>query len=289
MRVAHIIMVHKSPEQLLRLVKKLDHAQFDFYIHVDKKVDILAFEHILTLPNLKFIKNRVNCNWGGNSLLTGIVSALTEVLSFEVRYDFINLLSAQDYPLYPAESIYTYLEANKGTNFISFDASRQTDWWKAAVSRYEKYHFTDLNIKSKYFFQKVVNTVMPKRKFPIYAELYGGSKSTWWTITYDCAKLISDQLSNNRKLIKFIRYSWGTDEFIVATIIMNSKFRDSTVNNNLRYIDWSEGNPNPKLLGMEDLEKITASKMLFARKFDISYDKEVLTSIDNRPDSINQV
>lgn len=280
MRIAHIIMAHKNPYQLLRMIKKLDHAQFDFYIHIDRKVLLDPFSAIIQMPNVKFINNRINCNWGGNSLLTGIISSLNEALSYGIHYDFLNLLSAQDYPLHSSEYIYTFLKKEKDKNFISFDLSRETVWWKEAISRYEKYHFTDVNFKWKYPLQALVNRVLPTRKFPIYSDLYGGSKSSWWTISYDCAKLISHELSHNKKLMRFIKYAWGTDEFVVATIIMNSKFRDSVVNNNLRYIDWSEGNPNPKLLRMEDFEKIKRSEMLFARKFDTTVDEEILEKID---------
>lgn len=280
MRVAHIIMAHKNPDQLLRMITKLDHPGFDFYVHIDNKILLDSFKAIFELANVRPIKKRINCNWGGNSLLTAVTSALNEVLSTGINYDFVNLLSAQDYPLHSSAHIYNYFEKAKGKNFISFDISADTTWWKEATSRYEKYHFTDINIKWKYGLQKIVNSVMPSRKFPMYSELYGSSDSTWWTISYECARLVADQLSHNKKLLNFIKYAWGTDEFVVATIIMNSDFRDSVINNNLRYIDWSEGNPHPKLLGIDDFEKIKSSEMLFARKFDALFDEEILDRID---------
>lgn len=288
MRVAHLVMTHKNPAQLIRMVSRMIHPDFDFYIHVDNKVNIDDFNLVLKLPNVTFIKNRINCNWGGNSLLTGIVSALNEIFSKKESYDFINLLSGQDYPLVPPAAIHHYLNTRKGNNFISFDPHRDTLWWKEAVLRYEKYHFTDVNFKWKYGIQKIFNNILPNRKFPIYKELYGSSNSSWWAISIDCAKLIAHELTKNKKLINFIKYSWGTDEFVVATIIMNSEFKDSTINNNLRYIDWSEGKPNPKILGMQDFDSIKESNMLFARKFDIQIDNKVLHQIDQELLSMKQ-
>lgn len=280
MRIAHIIMAHKNPGQLLRMIKKLYHPNFDIYVHVDKKVELDPFKVILEVPNVRFINNRIHCNWGANSFLVAIVSSLKEVFSTETHYDYLNLLSAQDYPLYSPNFIYNYLLTEKGKNFLSFENSKHSPWWKEAVSRYEKYHFTDMNIKGKYHLQKIVNAVMPLRKFPIYTDLYGGSKSTWWTLGYDCAKFLADELSNNKKLIDFIKYSWGTDEFVVATVLMNSKFKSTIVNENLRYIDWSEGNSNPKTFTIEDFEAIKNSGMLFARKFDTTLDEAILDQID---------
>lgn len=287
MRIAHIIMAHKNPQQLLRLIKRLEHPNSDFFIHLDKKVPIEEFKLITDLNYATFIKNRINCNWGGNSLFSGILSSLNEVVSSNRSYDFINLLSAQDYPLTTAENIFDYFNSNPKTNFISYDESRETDWWKKAVLRYEKHHFTDFEFKGKYFIQKIINKIYPTRKFPLPMELYGSCKSTWWTITGDCAAHVNDIFVNNKKLKRFLKYSWGTDEFAFATITMNSPYKNSVVNNNLRYIDWSEGNAHPKILLIEDFEKIKKSKMLFGRKFDNDVDEEILNIIDSECLNVN--
>lgn len=280
MRIANIIIAHKNPTQLLRLIERLRHPQFDFYIHIDKKVPIHDFKLVKEYENVYFIKNRISCNWGGNSLLNAITSALNQVAETNRNYGFVNLLSAQDYPLLSPDHIYEYLLNRSGKNFISFDTSRNTKWWKEAVARYEKYHFTDLNLKGKYFFQRILNKLAPTRRFPLPLELHGSSNSTWWTITGECARYLARTLTNEKKLDKFLRYSWSTDEFVVATIIMNSEFKDQVVNNNLRYIDWSEGNAHPKLLDVGDVEKMKHSGMLFARKFDVEIDTEALDKID---------
>jgi hypothetical protein len=280
MRIAHIIMAHKNPNQLKRLVERLNHPNFDVYIHIDKKALIDDFQQISTLNQVWLLKDRIDCNWGGNSLLTGILRALKEVTESGKNYDFINLISAQDYPLVPTEDMYNYFYKNLGTNFLSFEESKDSEWWKKAVHRYEKYHLTDYNFKGKYLVQKVLNTFLPKRKFPLEIDLYGGCKSTWWTISGECAKYVIEALLTNRKLNNFLKFSWGTDEFAIPSIIMNSPFKKNTINENMRYIDWSEGNAHPKLLGSDDFEKIKSSGMLFGRKFDIEFDEAILNKID---------
>lgn len=280
MRIAHIIMAHKNPKQLLRLIKSLEHPNADFFIHIDKKVLKEEFKIIEDLSQVKFIKNRINCNWGGNSLFLGILSSLNEVVSDNIEYDFINLLSAQDYPLTSAENIFNFLQSSPQSNFISYDESRETEWWKKAVSRYEKHHFTDLSFRGKYLLQKIVNKISPVRKFPMEMELYGSCKSTWWTISGNCAKYVDEIFTNNKQLRNFLKYSWGTDEFAFASIVMNSSFKDSVINNNLRYIDFSQGHAHPKTLLIEDYDKIVSSKMLFARKFDDQVDESILDRID---------
>jgi len=280
MRIAHIIMAHHYPEQLLRLIQRLGHPQSDFYVHLDKKTPIDEFEFIKEKAEVTFIKNRVKCNWGGNSFLKAIITSLNEVISLNKEYDFINLISAQDYPIASTAYIYDYLKDNLGKNYISFELSKESDWWQKAALRYEKYHFTDFNFKSKYFFEKLINQILPKRKFPGSLELYGSSKSSWWTISGECSKYVAQKLTNDKKLWNFLKYSWGSDEFVITSIIMNSDFKNKVVNDNLRYIDWSEGKARPKILGIADFDKIKNSGMIFARKFDSGVDHQVLEKID---------
>lgn len=280
MRIAHLIIVHKNPEQLLRLVRKLEHPNFDLFIHIDQKVSLEHFSFLETEVNIKFIKNRVACNWGGNSVMMSIINSVQEILTGNVIYDYINVISGQDYPLMSTDAMLTFFKANHGKNFISFDDTSQSEWWQLARDRYEKYHFTDLKFRGKYLLQSIVNKLLPKRRFHFFATLYGGSNSTWWTITSECATYLVHVLKENHKLRKFMAYTWCSDEFIVATIIMNSPFRESAVNNNLRYIDWSEQKASPKILTIKDLEKLGTSNMMFARKFDVDVDEIVLDMLD---------
>lgn len=282
MLIAHVIMAHKNPKQLQRLISKLEHPNFDIYIHIDKKVTIDEFSLIKETKTVKFIKNRVSCNWGGFSFLTAIFGAINEIIDSGIHYDFINLLSAQDYPLASAANVFEFFLANKGTNFISFEPSKNTEWWLEAAARYEKYHFTDINFKGKYLMQGVLNKIAPARKFPLDLELYGSSKSSWWTITGECAAHIDGEFQKNKKLRSFLKYSWGTDEFALATLVMNSPFKNQTVNNNLRYIDFSEGHAHPKTLTVEDFEAVKNSEMLYARKFDETLDEKILDLIDEK-------
>ena len=279
MRVAHIIMVHKNPTQLLRLVNRLKHPGFDIYIHLDKKVDASEFGFLENLPQIYFIKKRINCNWAGWSFTRAIVQSLKEVLTTQQQYDFINLISGQDYPIYSANETYNYFIDKIGQNFIHVE-KKESVWYKEALNRFEKFHFTDFGLKGRYFLQNVVNLLARKRKLPDDMEFYGGSKSSWWTITHDSAAYLVSKLYMNSKLHNFFKYTWGSDEFVIATVIMNSEHSKCTNQDNLRYIDWSEGNANPKCLGLADLSKIVNSNMIFARKFDNDFDSAVLDELD---------
>jgi hypothetical protein len=64
------------------------------------------------------------------------------------------------------------------------------------------------------------------------------------------------------------------------TIVMNSPLRDSVVNDELRHVDWTR-DPLPAVFGAGDLETLRRSPKLFARKFDATFDAEILDLIDS--------
>lgn len=280
MRVAHLIMTHKEPLQLERLLSRLMFSTFDLYIHLDKKVDIQAFLYLKTMPNVFFIENRTSCNWGGFSFVCAITESVREILSKETKYEYVNLLSAQDYPLKSNEYIYEFLRINKGNNFISYEEIGHSQWWEHARSRYEKYHFTDFNLKGRYQVQKIVNRFLPKRTFPLSVKMYGSSNASWWMLKADSLTSILNILDRNKKLFSFMKLTWGADEFLYPTLIMNSEMRVNTINDNYRYIQWSSGKPNPDILSIAELDAVANSPCLFARKFDYTVDVEILDAID---------
>jgi hypothetical protein len=282
MRIAHLIIAHKNPEQLLRLLKRLKHVNSGLFVHLDSKVSIDKFRFLENEVNCTFIKRRIKCHWGGNSVLMSIINSVKEILDANEKYDYINLISGQDYPLMDSNRMIAFFHKNIGSNYIAFDQTFQSEWWQLARNRYEQYHFTDLNFKGRYLLQNIVNAILPKRKFHHFNNLYGGSSSSWWTITSECATYLVNVIEQTRNLKKFLTYTWCSDEFIVTTIIMNSRFRSSVVNNNLRYIDWSEGKARPKILTIRDLDSIEASNMMFARKFDVDVDTSILDILDSR-------
>ncbi|WP_421943917.1 beta-1,6-N-acetylglucosaminyltransferase [Pedobacter sp.] len=273
-------MAYKNPMQLERLLKSMEHPDFYLFIHLDLKIEKADFQYLVNLPRTYFINNRVLCNWGGFSFVKAILSSLSEVLDSDLKFDFINLMSAQDYPIKPINQIHNFLNQNKNKCFVSYDDDPEKKWWNHASKRSELYHLTDLNFKGRYFLQNFINKFLPKRNFPLSIELYGSSDSSWWTITSDCATYIVNFMEQNKELYKFMKYTWGADEFLIATIIMNSPFRSIVVNNNLRLIKWQDGLANPMILTIEDLPMIKNSDKLFSRKFDDKVDEKILNELD---------
>jgi Core-2/I-Branching enzyme len=130
--------------------------------------------------------------------------------------------------------------------------------------------------------QHLLNSLLPARMFPLPYTLYGGPRAMCMTISKECAAYIVDFIESNKSLRRYLRFTWGADEFVIPTLIMNSKFRETVINDNFYYIDWSKGGANPKTLIKEDYNLLLASDKMFARKFDIKVDSKILDLLDDR-------
>jgi hypothetical protein len=147
--------------------------------------------------------------------------------------------------------------------------------------RYEKYHLTYYPFKGHNLISKMMNILLPKRKFPFYNKLYGGPRATWLTLSAEAAKFIVEKIKNQKEFSRFCRYTWAPDEFLIPTILLNSHLKDKIIFDSGRLIDWSEGGCNPKVFNANDYSVIKQSDKLYARKFDINIDQEILDLIDH--------
>lgn len=281
MTIAVLILAHKNPEQIKRLVNRLQHPAIKVFIHADKKSGLAkaTFDSDLSL-----IKNSAAVYWGDFSPVQATLNGMKEISEALKQFDFFILLSGQDYPIKSLEKLVHFLEKNKNKEFIDHRPISKEGWEKA-MGRYQYYHYRRNKNVAKWAFFKGVKLLMKisgiKRKPPF--PIWGGSQ--WFTISFNAFSYILDYAKRNPGYLSFMKRCNFTDEMFFQTILLNSIFKDNCVNNNLRYIDWNESSVkkvrNPKVLSMEDWNAIRNSKAFFARKFDTNIDKEILDKIDS--------
>lgn len=279
MRIAHLIMVHKNAAQVERLLFALRHVDADFYIHLDLKADMADYQYLAALPRVQFITARISARWASFRFVEAIVGSVREVLASGEHYDFINLLSGQDYPIKPIASIHKALSQQVGASFLSVEPEG-SPWWQGAIQRVEKYHSVYFEFKGQYQLQRLANMLLPKRHFPLPYTLYGSADGSWWTMSAACASYLVRFIDEHPEICQFGRFTWGSDEFMIATILMNSPLKETIINDNHRYIDWSAGGANPKVLALADADALARSPKWFARKFDVDYDAKILDYVD---------
>jgi len=98
MKIAYIILAHKYPEQLVRLVSRLQTENTCFFIHIDGKTDqetssqmVNQLQHI---PSVYFVK-RYKCFWGDFNIIKATLEAIATLLKSKIEFDYAILLSGQ--------------------------------------------------------------------------------------------------------------------------------------------------------------------------------------------------
>ncbi len=282
MKLAHLILAHNKPRQLERLVKRLICTDTDIYIHLDKKSNIEDFKYLKSLQNVFFIINRIAIVWANYSMITATLSGMEEILDLGINYSHINLLSGMDYPLTSAAFVQNFLFQHPDKTFMQY---RHIDTeWPESKSRFKKYSLGDYNFPFKFTIQFFLNNLLPARNLPNNLQPYG--RSQWFTITPACASYVIDYLKKNPQVKRFFRMTWGVDELVFQTILLNSSLKDSIVNDHLRYIKFSKGGSSPKILTMEDKDLLKNSGKFYARKFDADIDTEILDYLDYKADNL---
>ena len=276
MKLAHLILAHNNPAQLERLAMRLIHNDADVYIHLDKKQDVAGYSSIQSIPNIFFIKKNVSVSWANYSMMTATLNSMEEILATGNNYSHINLLSGADYPLKSASEIQKFLFEHPGQTFMRYKDIYKD--WQETASRFDMYSLGDYNIPMKFKLQGLLNRFLPKRKLPNGLVAYGFSQ--WFTITPVCAQYVIDYLKKNPSVKRFFRLTWGVDELVFQTILLNSHLKDTIVNDHLRYIKFKDRASNPEILTIADKDALMNSGKFYARKFNPEVDTGILDYLD---------
>lgn len=281
MKIAYIMLVHKNFDQINMNINKLIDEYNDVYIHVDtKNEDLYRYledkyrEH----EKVHIIKNRVHVNWSGFSVVRATLNLIEAVKESNKEYNYVNLLSGQCFPIKSNDEIREFLSKNKGSEFIEY---RDITDSKSASFTLKRYNFFRERKNIRKLYVRIIDNIIRRLQRPfiyrnnfIGMRLYRGSQ--WFTISYDCMLYVLNYIEENPWIFKDFKYTLTPDEHFFQMLICNSPYKEKIVNNNLRYIDWSLGGNSPKVLTMTDLDMLTNSEKLWARKFDTQKDRELL-------------
>ncbi|MBQ9011208.1 MAG: hypothetical protein IJ093_00980 [Bacilli bacterium] len=262
--IAIFISAHKNLNQVRRLINSLKHDEIDIYMHVDSKCELNSED----FKDIYLLSQRFDIKWGDLSQLNSFIMGLKKI-SDTKKYEHIFVISGQDYLLKPVKELVSFLHQNRNKIFLKYDEITSKD----IAGRYLEYHTNNRYIDA------ILRRIMPKRKIFDVKTYFG---SCWFAITDDAVKYIIFQYD---KYVKKLKYTICMDEVFVHTVLLNSKFKNDIVNDNLFYIDWSDhikglNNGNPNILKTENFDKIIKSGKYFARKFDSEVDSEILDKLD---------
>lgn len=280
-KIAYFLLVHRFPGQFKRMFRAIYHPGNYYLIHLDKKADENLIEDISDFisnyPNAYILKSE-NVVWGGYSMVQTELNGMTSLLAAYPDWDFFINLSGQDFPLRSQEYIRQFLYRNADNNYIK--TADQAVERPDTMNRIEN-HFTET--------EEGFSQIIYKRAFMKDVTSYIGGQ--WMILNRACCEFIAE----SGEVQRFKDYYLNTfiaDESFFQTVLMNTSFKGTIVNDDKRAIIWvPEGDIKlrPKTLTISDEAFLLSGDNLFARKFDEQVDAEILDILElnlHRPPSV---
>jgi Core-2/I-Branching enzyme len=291
-RLAYLVQCHKNFSQVNRMIRALNFnhssAISDFYIHVDKKSDISS--KIIRADNIFLVDDskRIDVKWGKISQVDATLILLRMIIESKREYDYVWLISGQDYPIKSEDDIVKFFQKKSGENFINVLDNRSRIY-KRFLKRNTVWYprwIDSSNILIKIlrriyiFITGGTYYTFPflKKKCPFNNITYYFG-ANWFTISYQTVKYILEFLEKNKNYYNFFKNTEIPDESFFHTIIFNSPFSKKYAEY-LCYVDWGDHKRNPKILTTVDYKNLIRSDLLIARKFDLCVDSKVLDMLD---------
>lgn len=271
--IAYLILAHRYPDQFKKLFTAIYHPSNYYLIHVDKKSGLKLEEDIkdfiADFSNTAILKSK-NTIWGGYSLVDAELRGIEELLKIGKEWKFFINLSGQDFPLKSQQYIHDFLLDNIGTDFLKI--SNQRNIRPDTLHRIENYVTESSN--------EIISQPTLKRKFLKGVTPYIGNQ---WMIL---SRKFCEFVSYNPEVDKFKSFYKNTliaDEGFFQTVIMNTSYKSTIINDDKRTIDWIPMGTiklRPRDFTSKDANFLMDSQNLFARKFDETIDEKILNILN---------
>jgi hypothetical protein len=270
--LAYLILVHRYPEQFKRMFKAIHDPANRYLVHVDKnsgpdlEADIRAF--LAAYPNAEVLESK-RALWGGYSLVDAELRGMARLLEMGEDWEFFINLSGQDFPLASQGRIRSFLDANRGREFIRVldQAKIRPDTMGRVLQ-----HVVEQA-------DRIIDS-LATRLFLDNATPYIGNQ--WKIVSRTFCRFVCHDPSVERYKA-FYRNTFIADEGFFQTVMMNTAAHGEIVNDDKRMIDWVPDGDiklRPRTFTAADAGQLTASTALFARKFDAETDAEILDILE---------
>ena len=287
MKKAYVILVHKNPDQVYRLIQTLDDGMSFFFVHIDIRSDFNQFRSLLSFGKKIEFVTRVKTEWASFGLIEAILNGLKAVKRSKELIEHIILLSGQDYPIKNNNYINEFIYQNQHKIYLEYFSLPNSAKWKpnGGLYRVNKY-FLGLKPYQRYAAKTVnlIAEILPFLKRQPYNGMKAFAGSMWWIIDRHTANYILEYVKKNPRYKDFHRYTFAPDELFFHTILLNSPdetIAEAIVNDDKRFIIWRDNtSSHPENISKIHMDDLMNSDALFARKFDTGNDAEILNLVD---------
>ena len=317
MKVAFLVLNHRHPAQLVRLLTTLRSQLPDSPIVVHHDVFHGEFPSALIEPigDVHLLASGKRMAWGDSSIIEASCWSLTWMRQ-HLEFDWVVLLSAQDYPIKPLADLGDDLTRDgadavfRGTPIgqLKTVTARRTmrrrylfqyrpaaanrlrwlpDGVRDVLRRSTGGLIDTLNLLQPLFKIYRLPDRMPyrfgwrARKTPFNRDRPCWQGSQWFALSRGALEYALNYMAEHPEYVDYYRRTMIPDESMLTTVIFNSP--DLRIaNRSMTYTRWSNSKSgHPDVFNLDDLPDLLAARQYFARKFDIDKDSRILDRLDD--------
>lgn len=319
-KFVYYIASHRLPEQLARLIEAIRRGSpnAQVVVHHDyskSEIDRSDFEK---LGSVHVLRETVAVTWGEFSQVEMSLKVFDWLIA-NTEFDWLIFLSGQDYPIQPLADTERLMKDSGYDAFIQGDCIMSDCQTGTLCYDYiSRYYYRYYKLPKLPFYnalpravrrrvekvrsdmvkvQKVFRKSMRPLVFrnwpsggvrvgfrfpsPFHGSFRCFKGSTWFSMNRKCIKRIRQVIGENTKLINYYRRTLMPDESFFQTILFNQP-RLKILNDAKRFVMWdSDDVSSPEILTTEHFDKIVSSGKHFARKFDLTVDKQIFDMLDH--------
>jgi Core-2/I-Branching enzyme len=282
-RFAYLVMAHNMPAQLDALIDRLTDGEHDdrVVLHLDRKSALWRNDRarLAAHPSGKvvLVERPVYAGWAHWSQVAAQHRTLGAGIA--TGCDYLHLISGADWPVVSRARMVADIAAS-GPSRPAFSAvegaqmgKRMDHWWfddrRLALPGWPR--LSENIVRAQTRFSMAFSTCLERigvRRARVAGQPWLKG-SSWFSLPQDIATDIHAEtgrlLANGRLL-----FTRCADEHVMQTLL--GRRHADRIAADKRYIDWSAGGNNPKLLRRDDAPAILASGAWFARKLDMAID-----------------
>lgn len=316
-RVTYAVLAHSREQQLLRLVRVLRHESpnSSVVIHWDSNSPTLDPAPFAELGRVFMVEDAVHPEWGGFQVVEATLRSMRAALA-RTRFDWLVVLSGQDYPVAPLARIERELTTSACDAFIDTGrvASGRVAWrWRrdGATRLGRRYYFAyrpvrglpaGLPRRARGALHRAAFLVDEHQPFVSLWPMPSGTLwrlgvrrwrtpfgldrpcrvgSNWFSLSHAAVERVVEQAGADSTFARHYRRTIIADESYFQTFICADPGLVVRCDNS-RYQVWEdvESPVHPDTLTVDSLDAILSSGKHFARKFDERVDVDVLDRLD---------
>lgn len=284
-----LVLAHRDPDQLARLLGELVGSSRRVYVHVDARVDLAPFRAAIRSDGVRWagvhwVRDRRVVRWGGLSVVDAILASIAQARGDGPVHRY-TLLSGSCFPVRPVEEIG---ELPADVEHLRIDRTIDPAGGVQAEKLNRRW-FNDSRLLRRWGGR--LPAQWPRGLPPV------KQGSAWWSLTAGCVHHVLTVLDDRPELRTAFRQTHCPDELVLPTIIAASPYADrierrqrydltqdedagdQDPRHGLHYINWSPDGWSPAWLTAADLPAIRASGAHFARKIDSVRSADLLAQL----------